>query len=91
MAQCALDTTAPKPAAINLNDQHQNNLEVASALLQGLNPAGGLFRQAAVHEDQPLGAPPIPIPPASIKEDACSEHMLSYVNEPDVGTAPEQA
>ncbi|KAG6871154.1 hypothetical protein C0995_007693, partial [Termitomyces sp. Mi166 len=30
-------------------------------------------------------------PPAPVKEDARSEHILSYINKPDVGTASEQA
>ncbi|KAG6872420.1 hypothetical protein C0995_009817 [Termitomyces sp. Mi166 len=48
-----------------------------------------------------LGAPSIFIPPsqhstlqappAPIKEDACSEHMLSYINKADIDTALEQA
>ncbi|KAG6900618.1 hypothetical protein C0995_003433 [Termitomyces sp. Mi166 len=81
-AQCTPDTTTPKPAATNLNNQHQNNLEVASTLLQDLNPSGGLFKQAAACEF-PLHVP--------VEEDVCSEHTLSYVNKPDVSTAPEQA
>ncbi|KAG6860039.1 hypothetical protein C0995_016667 [Termitomyces sp. Mi166 len=42
----APDTTAPKAAATNSNNQHQNNLEAASTLLQGLNLSEGLFEQA---------------------------------------------
>ncbi|KAG6859884.1 hypothetical protein C0995_002488 [Termitomyces sp. Mi166 len=81
-AQCTPDTTTPKSAAINLNNQHRNNLEAASTLLQGLNLSGGLFEQAVACE----------APPAPIEEDVCSEYMLrSYINELDVGTAPEQA
>ncbi|KAG6871854.1 hypothetical protein C0995_015671 [Termitomyces sp. Mi166 len=81
IAQRAPDTTTSKPVTTNSNNHHQNNLEAASTLLQDLNLSGGLFEQAAVHE-----APSVPV-----EEDAHSEHMLSYVNEPDTGTALEQA
>ncbi|KAG6871715.1 hypothetical protein C0995_000946 [Termitomyces sp. Mi166 len=72
---------------------------------EGLNLSGGLFEQAAVHEvGLKLGinlwvlslflyplhdTPQAPLVP--IKKDVYSEYMLSYVNKPDVGTAPEQA
>ncbi|KAG6882045.1 hypothetical protein C0995_016118 [Termitomyces sp. Mi166 len=80
-AQHAPNTTTLKPAATNSNNPHRNNLEAASTLLQGLNPSGGLFEQVVVHEAHPV----------LVKEDARSEHMLSYVNKPNIGTAPEQA
>ncbi|KAG6859413.1 hypothetical protein C0995_008850 [Termitomyces sp. Mi166 len=53
MAWHAPNTTALKPTATNLNDQHWNNLKAASTLLQGLNPSEVLFEQAAAHESKP--------------------------------------
>ncbi|KAG6887561.1 hypothetical protein C0995_014340 [Termitomyces sp. Mi166 len=80
MAQHTPDTTALKLTATNSNGQHWNNLEAASILLQGLNLSGGLFEQATACE----------VLPVPIEKDACSKHTLSYVNKPDIGTAPEQ-
>ncbi|KAG6860094.1 hypothetical protein C0995_015816 [Termitomyces sp. Mi166 len=76
MAQCAPDTTAPKPTATNLNNQHWNNL----------GSTGKLFKQAAACEHLAL-----PAPPAPVKKDVHCEHMLSYVNKPDIGAALKQA
>ncbi|KAG6887129.1 hypothetical protein C0995_001178 [Termitomyces sp. Mi166 len=59
---------------------------MASTLLQGLNPARRLFEQAMAHEHLAPSAPSVPV-----EEDVHCKYTLSYVNEPDIGTALKQA
>ncbi|KAG6857901.1 hypothetical protein C0995_004301 [Termitomyces sp. Mi166 len=94
-----LQNLLPPIQTINIGiiwKQLQLSFEVSTPLENSLNK-----QQCVKTWNQPPDAPPILVPPsqhsasqapsAPIKEDVCSEHTLSYVNEPDVGAALEQA